>query len=159
LPYNTGSEYEVLQTFNGTISHHSPRQHAVDFEMPTGDKVCAARKGIVVEIEDSKSGTSPVSKKDPGNFVRILHDDRTYGYYIHLEQHSIMVSEGDSVSEDDEIANSDHTGSSTEPHLHFDVRKANGTGGWKTVPWKFKKISSTTGAFIPVKGTKYKKEY
>jgi murein DD-endopeptidase MepM/ murein hydrolase activator NlpD len=157
LPYADGKEYTVIQGFKGSISHFGTIKYAVDFDMDDEDNdvVCAARSGVVVELEDTITGTVPIAKKDPGNFIRILHDDKTYGYYIHLKTSGVMVSVGDNVAEGDEIASPDHTGSSQEAHLHFDVRVANGSGGWKTISWKFK--DNDGKAFEPKKGEKYKK--
>jgi len=157
LPYPKDKEYTVIQGFNGAISHKGDIKYAVDMDLDdeTKDIVCATRGGVVVELEDKKTGTAKISAKDPGNFIRILHDDRTYSYYIHLKYEGIMVNLGDSVTEDDEIANPDHTGSSQEAHLHFDIRVGDGNGGWKTIEWKFKDRDDK--AFTPKKGETYKK--
>ena len=51
------------------------------------------------------------------------HTDGTFGTYWHLQKNGISVKIGDHVSRGDVIAQSDNTGNSSTPHLHFDVRE------------------------------------
>lgn len=86
-------------------------------------KVIAAKSGKVVHVEtgclsygDKKCGSGY------GNNVRILHDDGKYTLYAHLHQGTITVKEGDTVMQGQVIALIGSSGSSTGPHLHFEMR-------------------------------------
>ncbi len=52
-PFRRGNRYKVIQAYNGKYTHNSlSSRYALDFQMPIGDTVCAARKGIVIKIQD-----------------------------------------------------------------------------------------------------------
>ena len=57
-----------------------------------------------------------------GNHIIIEHQDGNYTIYAHLYENSVTVNEGDSVVAGQVIAKVGSTGSSTGPHLHFEVR-------------------------------------
>ncbi len=117
LPYPVGSNYGVLQTYCGPLSHGKDGQMAIDFLMPLGSTVAAARDGIVRRTYDSHEdfGSS-------FNIIYIEHDDGTSAFYAHLQQHSVRVHSGDRVVAGQEIALSGSSGTSLE-HLHFGVAK------------------------------------
>ena len=161
LPYPKGDGYTVTQGFNGSKSHKKPINHAIDFDMPKGSTVCAGRDGVVVDSKDvyAKENESP-GAGESGNFVRILHSDRTYSFYCHLQKGGIpakVANIGAEVKTGDVIGKSGNTGSSSKAHLHFDVRVPGKETGdfreWKTVPWKAK--DSSGKVFVPKKGVKY----
>lgn len=115
LPYPAGSAYEVFQTYCGPVSHGKDGQMAIDFLMPLGAPVVAARSGIVRRAVDGH--------EDFGrgfNIVYVEHDDGTSAFYGHLEQGSIRVRPGDAVAAGQVIAASGASGTSLE-HLHFGV--------------------------------------
>jgi len=120
LPYARGSAYEVGQSFNGSFSHRN--RHAVDWRMPVGTKVCAARGGTVVEIANNHAkGGNDAALRGKDNRVRILHSDGTIGLYCHFKRGGVVVKPGQKVSIGQLIGYSGDTGYSTEPHLHFEV--------------------------------------
>jgi Peptidase family M23/Bacterial tandem repeat domain 1 len=91
-----------------------------------GQTVRAARGGTVHALLETETKNSYKSKdlcKDGvGNYVVIDHGDGTFGTYWHLSPNSVVHKVGDKVSRGDKIAVSGHTGVSSTPHLHFDVR-------------------------------------
>lgn len=153
LPFPAGASYECTQGFDGRRSHTGSSRHSVDFGMPVGSPVTAARAGVVV---DRRSGSTVVGSDDPGdrdegNYVRVRHDDGTYGSYWHLDTVSVPV--GRTVAVGDALGRSGNTGYSSGPHLHFAVKRADGSGGFRTVDWKFRTATGT--AFVPVAGETY----
>ncbi len=48
LPFLKGKSYHLFQGYNGDFSHQN--ENALDFTMPEGSEVVAAREGIVVKI-------------------------------------------------------------------------------------------------------------
>jgi murein DD-endopeptidase MepM/ murein hydrolase activator NlpD len=87
--------------------------------MPIGTPVVASRSGQVVNTQMAFMEGDTVFGHE--NFVWIRHADGTVARYFHLAHESARVGDGDSVSQGQVIALSDHTGNSTGPHLHFDV--------------------------------------
>lgn len=91
-----------------------------------GETIMAAAHGVAF------------SEYDPGgfaNYVYIWHNDITYGWvvtrYGHMEPGSIMIESGQEVNAGQPIGivGSGCQGSSTGPHLHFDIKDTTSTGG------------------------------
>lgn len=109
-----GGPFRVTQGPNGRVSHFGPKgRYAMDFAMPEGTTIIAAREGVVVKTQNSQSGREP---NPSGNFVRILHPDGTMGVYLHLMRGSVVVAEGQRVRQGQMLAKSGNTGNSTGPH-------------------------------------------
>ncbi len=72
-----------------------------------------------------------------GNYVIIDHGDGTYTLYAHLARNSITVMAGDTVSQGQVIAKLGHSGSSTGPHLHFEVRDGGGSSTFRVDPLNY----------------------
>jgi murein DD-endopeptidase MepM/ murein hydrolase activator NlpD len=122
LPYRHGEQHLVSQSYFGDFSHQrgSTEEYAVDFDMPTGTPVLAARDGIVVEVETtSNEGGAEEKYKKCRNEVAIRHADGSYALYAHLRQNGAVVKVGDRVTAGDLIAYSGATGFCSGPHLHF----------------------------------------
>lgn len=124
LPYRDGSRYPVVQAPNGPRTTHKAAVNwfAVDFDMPQGTPVVAARDGMVIQAEDryAESGKNP-ALADKANYVRILHADGTTAIYAHLMLHGVAVAVGQPVKAGMLIGYSGSTGFSGGPHLHFAV--------------------------------------
>lgn len=124
----------ITQGFNGSFSHNTPQsRYAVDIAMPEGTAIYAARSGSVLSVKNSDHGrgTSP-----NGNYVRILHRDGTSSAYLHLQNGSITVEQGQQVTKGQRLANSGNTGRSTGPHLHFVVQQ-HSNGRFESIPFHF----------------------
>jgi len=125
LPFEKGRSCRVSQGYNGRLSHRGVDQYAVDFAMPEGTTVCAAREGVVVDLkESSDTGGSDQEHADESNYISIAHADGTIGEYHHLQFEGVLVEIGDPVAAGQAIARSGSTGYSTFPHLHFGVYSA-----------------------------------
>jgi murein DD-endopeptidase MepM/ murein hydrolase activator NlpD len=115
LPYPEGLAYEVFQTYCGPVSHGRDGQMSIDFLMPMGSDVVAARAGIVRYAVDHHEDFSRGI-----NLIYIEHLDNTAAFYAHLQQGSAMVRVGDRVVAGQLIALRGASGTSLE-HLHFGV--------------------------------------
>lgn len=90
-----------------------PGQHpGIDIAVAEGSYIRAAGSGVVTQ-----AGEDPVY----GKFVRLRHSDGYESLYGHASQ--LFVSTDDAVEQKQVIALSGNTGTSTAPHLHFEVWK------------------------------------
>lgn len=136
LPYQTGKSFRVVQGYNGKESHSG--ENALDFDLPEGEIVTAARSGRVIKIkEDSNRGCPSKSCAALGNYVTILHNDGTMADYYHLQKNGALVESGQTVEAGDEIGKAGNTGWATGAHLHFIVYKPSEKGR-VTFPTRFK---------------------
>lgn len=160
LPYQVGKSFLVWRT----TSHYAKGNggvglYAVDFEMPVGTPVVAARAGKVVAARGEFYDGNNEDLKE--NFVFVKHEDGTIGRYFHLTHDGAKVKVGDSVKQGDVIGLSGNTGQSPAPHLHFDVQKCgpnlppkyNELPCGQTLPVTFRNTSESECG--PVPGERY----
>lgn len=153
FPYPAGVTYPVMQGHLGTFSHTGQYSYALDWKMPIGSKVCAARAGRVVKTKaDSDQGGPAEEFRKLANSVSILHADGTIGEYVHLKKDGILVKVGDEVQAGDAVALSGNTGYSSAPHLHFHVFIPVDGTQFQTIPVKFR---AAAGAILPRQGKSY----
>ncbi len=88
----------------------------LDFSIPVGNDVMATANGTVVKVAKLKTGY--------GNLIKIDHNRQYLTVYAQLS--GILIEEGQVVKRGEVIALSGNSGSSTGPHLHYEVRKING---------------------------------
>lgn len=139
VPFALAASFAVSQAFPDVLTHVDPAsQHAIDFVMPIGTSIYAARAGTVIEVASDfyDSGVDPSVDGPRANVVRVLHDDGTMALYAHLNWNSIRVAPGERVARGEYIADSGNTGFSTGPHLHFVVQRNRG-GAVVSVPIEF----------------------
>ena len=102
------------------------------FDAAKENEVVTLFKDIAVtETQTVKAGKVVTSKalkrangtyKSYGEYVVIDHQDGTMTLYAHMQPNSRMVSEGQYVSQGQQIGRVGTTGNSTGNHLHFEVR-------------------------------------
>lgn len=105
-----GLKFREVHPVLGTPQWH----HGQDFTAPYGTEVYATGAGRVIEAGWNSGGY--------GNYVIIDHG--YYGYqslYAHLS--SISVSKGLNVKRGDKIGLSGNTGTSSGPHLHYEINQ------------------------------------
>ncbi len=134
LPYAPPGSYLCSQGYlgyRGPYPHPPQFRYALDFDLPIGTVVTAARDGVVefVEARFPDGYTGPATD----NVVAIDHGDGTFSRYAHLAQNGALVRQGQSVKRGDPVG---HSGSSGTPfpHLHFDVTQGCSTRECQTVP-------------------------
>lgn len=122
LPFKKGTKFKVVQGYGGLFSHRYLA--AIDFEMPIGTHICAARSGNIYSYKDnSNEGGLFSNDNKKANYIIIKHDDGSFGCYWHLKLNGVLVKSGH-VLEGQEIGLSGATGQVFRPHLHFSVKRA-----------------------------------
>ena len=132
-----GSHRDRLET-----PHRNRGEHALDFLLPQGMPVVAARGGIVEDLCDRQKA---FANREFVTFILINHDDGTWGRYYHLRGGSLRVRKGQRVPRGAVLAQSGRTGRCQSRHLHFEVlRKARWRPSgpriysrWQTIPVDF----------------------
>lgn len=161
LPFDQNqNEIVISQGFDGPYSHNrfSVRtcqydlRHALDFALPLGTVVQAARQGIVRYLINGNghyTGSDPKEgRKSVAASAIIAHPDISgfpgvvYSHYQHLDPESFKVEVGDQVECGQPLAKTGMTGWTGEIphlHLHFQYHKINkGQGPCVTsVPFGF----------------------
>jgi hypothetical protein len=155
LPFAPAAAYRVSQGYNGTFSHSGPDQYAIDFKMPIGTPVHAARQGVVVKVKMDSDLSGPNRKyQNDANYILIRHSDGTLANYAHLTKNGVVVKAGQEVNAGDLIGYSGNSGFTSGPHLHFSVFKTKSGSQRETIPVRFKTANST-GVTL-VEGSTYK---
>ena len=108
------SSSRITSNFGGRESPTegaSSNHQGIDIGASTGSNILAAASGVVSIATYSSSA---------GNYVMISHGGGVSTVYMHCS--SLLVSEGEKVSQGQVIAKVGSTGYSTGPHLHFGIR-------------------------------------
>lgn len=154
IPFPAGVRPQVVQGALGAYSHYagSGSEEAVDWDVPEGTTVCAAREGRVVAVRDDSTFTgSDPDLKPLGNYVVIKHADDTFAEYQHLQRGGALVKIGQEVKTGEPIAKSGNTGFSSGPHLHFAVFQTIDGKKRRTLPFRMK---SHDGAVLQLARTR-----
>lgn len=116
--YPVPSAYSKITT--GLYYSNGSYHGAVDFGSGGiyGQPVYAAKSGTVILTQNLTYSY--------GTYIMIDHHDGTYTLYAHGISGSICVSEGQSVSQGQQIMRVGSTGNSSGAHLHFEVRVSPG---------------------------------
>jgi murein DD-endopeptidase MepM/ murein hydrolase activator NlpD len=143
LPFSANAHWSISQGFHGQASHNDALNvFAVDFDIPLGTPVIAARTGIVMEVIDEYPDTGSTRKSDMehANIIRILHEDGTMAVYGHLMQHSAMVTPGLWLVGGTVIAQSGNSGFTRGPHLHFAIQLNSGME-LNSIPFQMRSVN------------------
>ncbi len=115
----------IIPTTGWVTSYFGPRispinnrlrmHEGIDIGAVSGTKIIAPADGVVVYV-----GTKPGF----GKFVHLVHGYAIETFYAHAKK--VTVKKGQAVKRGDTIAIIGNTGSSTGPHVHYEVR-VNGT--------------------------------
>lgn len=95
--------------------------------MDSGVAVLAAAAGRVVDTHDGEfDRQTRWIAGAASNFVRIRHPDGVESIYLHLKRNSVAVSVGQDVEPGHVLGYVGSSGFSDIPHLHIEMRTANG---------------------------------
>lgn len=156
LPYQKGGRFRIEQGYHGRLTHQT--ENALDFNMPEGTRVCAARGGVVIAVVQNFTGSClEEACKKMANYILVYHADGTISDYSHLQYNSAAVAVGDTIKKGDPIALSGRTGYTSGPHLHF-VSFLPDFESRRTLPTKFRTSEGKASAYLR-EGRSYSKRY
>lgn len=95
--------------------------------------VTAAAPGRVVNVRDNggnENNCGQAGENNTFNFVAVRHADSTTAFYLHIRDNSAQVKIGQMVIAGQILAYPGSSGSSSNPHLHFEFN----TGAINTLP-------------------------
>ena len=150
--------WTVWQGFDGDWTHQGVWKYGYDFVKSDAndalfkdkghyleDYYCykqpvhAPITGRVIAVQNSLPD-NPIGSVDTinnwGNYIIIAHDNGHYAELSHLSTESIIVKEGQWVTEGDYLGLCGNSGYSPQPHLHIQVQ-ASPTIGSATIPFKW----------------------
>lgn len=108
LKGKTTSEFGIrTHPISGDLRFHA----GIDIAAEKGENIYSAFDGRVIEADYDQWN---------GNYIKIQHDNNIMTVYCHCEK--LNVSEGQKIRAGEVIATVGSTGSSTGPHLHFELR-------------------------------------
>jgi hypothetical protein len=131
LPYAVGSAYALGQSYCSPPPGSHQTRFALDFVMPEGTEILAARAGEVVELREHWPSDNRTGGHE--NMVSLRHEDETISLYLHLQQDGVAVEMGDVVQRGELLGWSGSSGDPAGvPHLHFQVCLRSGMCSWQT---------------------------
>jgi murein DD-endopeptidase MepM/ murein hydrolase activator NlpD len=152
LPFEHGTKHRIVQGYGGLFSHRNIA--ALDFYMPEGTPVCAAREGVIYKFKDDSDEGGPFpGYEKKANFIIVKHNDGSFGCYWHLKINGVVVTNG-VVVKGQLIGFSGSTRFTLRPHLHFSVKRKLNYERNSFVKTKF---STTSGIQLLENGEIYKR--
>lgn len=95
---------------------HTKKLHAgVDIDCNTGDTIHAVKEGIAIDVDD-------LENTGLGKYVKIQHSPTSLTTYGHMSR--LNIQEGSPVEAGQVIGYCGTTGTSTAPHLHFEIHSS-----------------------------------
>ncbi|MFP5520563.1 MAG: M23 family metallopeptidase [Bdellovibrionia bacterium] len=108
----------LASTFHPSRLHPVTKRYqahlGVDFELPEGAPILAAKSGRVVRFGYQKAA---------GNYIVLAHGNGIETYYNHLKSFAGNIRKGAAIKAGQVIGSNGCTGYCTKPHLHFALKK------------------------------------
>jgi hypothetical protein len=121
---------------------HGRLHEGIDIAAPTGERVLAVADGIV-----TRSGESP----SYGRYVEVEHGSGLVSFYAHLGRVDRQAKAGAFVGRGVTVGRIGSSGTSTGPHLHFEIRQ----DGKPLNPAAFLGQEFQTAADLPLRAAAY----
>ncbi|MCX6353009.1 MAG: peptidoglycan DD-metalloendopeptidase family protein [Bacteroidetes bacterium] len=109
-------------------------------------EIIAAADGIIMDKIDSLFDKNCAANGLTANYVMLMHSDSSRTLYAHMKKYSLTTKKiGDKVKQGEFLGTVGSSGSSTGPHLHFEVWKGDKQSTYND-PWagSCNKINATT---------------
>ena len=146
IDFNKIDEQGFLATGDPSLNESWPTYDQPVLAVADATVVIAA-DGFEDQIPEA---AEPVTIEEAdGNYVILEVADGVYAFYAHLMPGSVEVETGDTVEKGEVIARTGNSGSSTGPHLHFQVMDRPSALVSNGVPYVFDEFT-VTGQSPPV---------
>jgi hypothetical protein len=148
--------YDLL-VIKGDVSHRGDATKLENY-FCWGEPILAPAGGTVLVAEKSHPDQIPGEMdplNPPGNHVIIDHGHDEYSLLAHMQQGSILVNSGDTVTTGQVIGSCGNSGNTTEPHLHYHLQNDKIFGEGHGLPAPFTDYlvdGKTVKKGVPVKG-------
>ena len=87
-------------------------------------QIIAAAPGVIIDKADGNFDKNCAMNSNPANYVIVQHSDGSVALYWHMKKTTVTKKKvGDAVVLGEVLGNVGSSGSSTGPHLHFEVWK------------------------------------
>ena len=106
--------YPASGTITQTWNQHATNDRAIDIANSTGTDVGSAYSGTVYDVVYLTTSY--------GRYIKVNHPSSYQTLYAH--NNSVIVAEGQAVSQNQHIAEMGETGNATGPHSHFEIRRS-----------------------------------
>jgi murein DD-endopeptidase MepM/ murein hydrolase activator NlpD len=141
LPFKSGIYVRVVMGYDDPQAHEGDQRFAIDFAVPIGTEVRAARDGVVAGTGTIPSDVSDEPGTTRGDYVWVRHSDGTVASYLHLRHDGAAVKVGHAVKSGQLLGYSGCTGHCSAGLLHFHVatplQSRHDSNGFKTFPTVF----------------------
>jgi hypothetical protein len=140
---------EVLAVGDGVVSEVGEKFPEERMSAPSKFAEPGYARSLITELIPKIGWTNAVA----GNYVIIDHRNGEFSVYCHLQEGSIRVKPGDSVSKAMVIAKVGNTGNSGAPHLHFQLMDSRDFFTANGLPMMFENVPTQVMiAELPVSG-------
>ncbi|GAL21533.1 putative membrane protein [Vibrio maritimus] len=116
IPNDSPMTYQRISSSYGRRTHPiTGKRHVhsgIDLTCKTGEQILAPADGVVETVRPSRQGY--------GNYLTVRHAFGFMSSYAHL--HKFKAKSGQFVSKGDVLATCGNSGTSTGPHLHYEIR-------------------------------------
>ena len=83
LPFN---KKDLVRAVSDTKAHYSHFKEAIDFILPEGSFILAAKAGVVIDIKDCyKEGGKNVKYANKTNYITLKHGNNELSQYAHIK--------------------------------------------------------------------------
>jgi hypothetical protein len=149
--YAVSSDFGTRKDPNGSgVQHHG----GIDYKMPVGTPVLAAADGVVDTVT-----TQANAHRSMGTYIVIKHEG-FYTYYAHLSKSLVKVGQkvrqGQQIGLSGGAKGAPGSGSSTGPHLHFEIKRDKGSSKSENPKSWFGKVKSSVANLFTSKSDLYK---
>lgn len=118
--------------------------NAVEFLVPEGTPVVAAREGYVIEVRGDEDDGDMTKRIPFGNQVSVLHADGSWTLYGWLKPGSMPVHLGDHVNAGDPLGLSGRPPDATGPYLHMALLFTYASGQVRSAPMRFTDVAHSS---------------
>ncbi|MBL4643270.1 MAG: M23 family metallopeptidase, partial [Flavobacteriaceae bacterium] len=116
--------FDMIITDSEGKSYKNDGKNNEDYYAFGKELIAPANGEIVLVVDGIKDNKPGVLNPNyvPGNTVIIKTSNNEYLFFAHFKQHSILVKQGQKVTQGDVLGLSGNSGNSSEPHLHFHIQ-------------------------------------